>query len=359
MSRIGNKINSGYVATQLPQAKYMRELLVWQGDCNIIDTCCGTGEILNYFAEGNAIYNDKVNVVTYGVEIDKYRGEIAEETLNEVIVAPIESCIISNDAFDFAYLNPPYDFALANREGKAERKEYLELERVLRYLAPGGVLIYVIPHYRYADEKIARMLATNFNKVSVARFTDENYSDYKQVMFIGHKKKSTYKEFNEKLYNAFINFANEDYIFKLPTLADLAERAANDVSKRWTVPAANKGIKTFQTRLINKSKIGKAFSENQSIERFVNAQKPLTVDLDGKEPPLPLASGQIALLLASGGINGVMGKGDMMHAVRGQETVSTIITEEHYETGTAVTSRTKREIAVKVILPSGEIKKLM
>ena len=118
-------------------------------------------------------------------------------------------------------------------------------------------------------------------------------------------------------------------------------------------------MKLFQTRLINKSKIGKAFSDNQSIERFVNAQKPLTVELDGKEPPLPLASGQIALLLASGGINGLMGKDDTCHLLRGQEKILTIITEEQYETGTAVTSRTKREVAIKIILPSGEIKKLM
>lgn len=374
MSRLGNKINAGYVKTQMEQAVYLKEIIEYTGDVAILDTCAGTGEILNFLAKNPTIKDSSsvalagadiqsnINVVTYGVEIDKGRGAVAEQTLDHVVVAPIESMTISNEQMGLIYLNPPYDLTLSNSMGHTERKELVELERSLRYLMPGGVLIYVIPHYRFSDTRIARILSTYFNKVTVARFTDENYHEFKQCLFIGHKKRSAYKEFSEELYNVFLRLVDEDFVLKkLPTLATVAERAKTEENRTWKVPTGNTKIKTFSTRLINKSIIAGALKESAGLDTFVGQTKPRTLDISGKQPPLPPSSGQIALLLASGGINGLMAADDpnLVHILRGQEVVSKITTEEKTETGTVTKIKTKREVGIKIITPQGVVKKLM
>lgn len=107
-----------------------------------------------------------------------------------------------------------------------------------------------------------------------------------------------------------------------------------------------------------------------SFHYIINDCSTLLIKLYSKAtPPLPLASGQISLLLASGGINGLMGveeiDGQMVanpseiSVLNAQERVS--ISEKTEETEHSVTTirRTRREVAIKVILPTGEIKKFM
>ncbi|MFJ7890372.1 DUF6094 domain-containing protein [Lysinibacillus xylanilyticus] len=337
----------------------------------MLDPCCGTGEVLRFLAEqpvteslnGETSENSSPIIATYGVEIDKGRGATATENLDKVVVAPIESMMISNEQFGLVFLNPPYDYMLKNNSGESERKELVELERALRYLMPGGVLVYIIPHYRYSDPRIARILSTYFNNVMIARFTDENYHEFKQCVFIGYKKRGAYKEFNEDLFfNIFTKLESEDFTHsRVPTLEMIAERAKEEEGRTWKVPAGNTKIKTFSTRLINKSVISAALKESTGLEHFIGQTKPRSLDISGKRPPLPPSSGQIALLLASGGINGLMAAEDpeLVHILRGQEVVSNITTEEHTESGTVTKIKTKREVSIKVITPQGIVKKLM
>lgn len=347
MSRIGNKYMTSFVATQEPQGEYMKQLLEFSGECACMDTCCGEGFILKQLTEGAE------GVVTYGVEIEKRRAETASTVLDKVIEAPIESMIISNDSCSLNFLNPPYDYSMKSSDDEAERKEYTELIRTYRYLMPGGVLIYVIPAYRYSDKKIARFLATNFNEMSVARFTDENFDEYKQVVFIGKKKRGAHKEFSQQIYDIFMEFADEEFVrTKLPDLKQLAEK------KKYTVPTGKPLVSTFYSRLENKSVFVDAIKENKGFKSFIERTKPKTIEL--KMPVINLAQGQLALLLASGSINGELGNSPKtIHIVRGMENISKVISTEETEYTTITKARTKREISVKVITPGGVVKKLM
>lgn len=352
MSRIGNKIKAGFVATSSHQIELIRQLLKYTGDASTLDTCAGEGHALK--ALSTPVHDHDCRIATYGVEIDKGRGETATEVLDNVVVASIESMVISNEVASLCLLNPPYDMTVRDRMGKVERKEFLELMRCLRYLAPGGILIYIIPHYRFADENIADILASYFTEISVARFTDEDYSDFKQVVFIGRKKRNAYKEFNEDLFNAFVAMESEELVLsKIPTLADLVERG-----KAWEVPPGNTTIKTFYTRLDNKSEVAAAIRESKGFATFIQQSKPRQLEIQGN-PALPPSSGQIALLLASGALNGVLAEGERLHALKGLEVVSKVTTEETTETGTITRIKTKREVSIKIITPKGIVKKLM
>lgn len=363
MSRIGNKINASFVPTHEVEVAHLKKLLVFDGEGSALDTCAGEGKALKQLVDDN--------LITYGVEIDLGRGEKMEQLLEHAIIAPIESCIISNDAFSLVFLNPPYDYALKGEDGESERKEFIELERALRYLMPGGVLMYTIPYYQLANERIARLLATHFSRIDIARFTDESFADYQQVTVIAVKKRSTYRGYNKDLFDNLVKVGTErtKLVHKLLTTEQFVERVAEGTRKPFVVPEGPTKIQRFETRLFQKSKLGLIFNESGGLDKFVDRNRPKTVDLAGKVPPLPLGSGQISLLLASGGINGLMGveekdgqlvaNPDELHIVRGQERVRTISTTEENEYSKTTTLRTKREIAIKAILPNGEVKKFM
>lgn len=155
MSNIGNKIRAGFFATPERQGEYLRTLLTYESDTAVFDPTCGEGNILKQLTEprGERLYT----IHTYGVELDKRRALQATELLDTVVESPIESMVIAHDVFGMVFLNPPYDNTILGMgDEKTDRKEYTELVRNTRYLKPGGIMIYIIPSYRFADSKIAR-----------------------------------------------------------------------------------------------------------------------------------------------------------------------------------------------------------
>jgi len=187
MSAIGNKIKAGFFQTPERQGEYLRSLLSFEFDTAAFDPTCGEGLILKQLTESSD--EQTFTVHSYGVELDKGRATKAKGVLDTVVESPIESMVISHDVFGLVFLNPPYDNTMLGvGDEKTDRKEYTELVRNTRYLAPGGVLIYIIPSYRYADSKIARFLATYFEDIAITKFTSDDYDDYRQCIFIGRKR---------------------------------------------------------------------------------------------------------------------------------------------------------------------------
>ncbi|UAL49871.1 DUF6094 domain-containing protein (plasmid) [Sutcliffiella horikoshii] len=354
MSNIGNKIRAGFFATPTRQGNYLKQLLHFSGECSIFDPTCGEGEILKQLGE-----NSEYTVKTYGVELDKRRAAKAEELIDYCTQAPIESMVISNDAFSMVYCNPPYDFAMKGYDDdEADRKEYLELVRNTKYLAPEGILVYVIPSYRFADKKISRFLSTHFDKAGILRFTDEDYEDFKQCLFIGIKKKEKFKEYNQKVNSFLQNMESEEFVLKSVTPLDVA------IGKRtWTIPSGPTEIRTFYSKIENKVNFVEAIKNNKGFQAFKERTKPKKLEIGGN-PIINIAQGQMALLLASGAVNGLIGTGDKLHAVQGLEIVKKVKTEDtqYHESGstTKMTKiRTVREVSVKAITPSGLIKKFV
>lgn len=357
MSNLGNKLKAGFYAMPLSQGKYVREMIkVPEGtECSWLDPTCGEGEILHYLA------NSHEGIVTYGVELDKGRAAKASEVLHNCINAPIESMVISNNAFSLLWLNPPYDFAMKSfDEEKASRKELEELQRNANYLKEGGILIYVIPSYRFSDKKIARFLSIHFDHVAIARFTDENedYDQYKQAVFIGKKKEGAMKAYNEKLFEFLIKMESDHFTKENVTPLDQI------VGKReWVIPDGPTEIKTFYSRLEHKSDYHKGILTSTGFEALKNRTKRKSLTIGGN-PIMPINNGQRALLLAAGAINGYLGEGDTLHIVQGMEDVFTKSHEEKItsESGSVTTKtvhQTIREISVKTICPSGKITKLV
>lgn len=348
MSAIGNKLLSGYYKTPLEEGQFMKQLLQFNEQTTIFDPTCGEGEILAYLTEGMD------HVQTFGVEIDKGRALKAKEVLDVCLYSPIESCVISNNFFGMVYLNPPYDHTMRGYgDDSTERKEYQELVRNTRYLRAGGVMVYTIPSYRFSDPKIARYLSTYFEDAVIARFADETYEDYSQCVFIARKKRSSHCVFSPKMFSVFEQMIEDDFIFsKLPTLAQVIEKG-----RTWVVPQTPLNPRTFYSRLETKDTFIPLINENRGFHAFKERTKPRDVRLNG-QPILNISQGEMALLLASGMVNGIVGEGEHIHALQGIETVTMEQSTEASETGETHISRTKRSVSIKVITPNGVIKKL-
>ncbi len=355
MSHIGNKIRAGFFATPEKQGEYIRALLEVKEVGAWFDPTCGEGDVLHQLASNQ----HDVAITTYGVELDKNRAALAKEQLDHCINAPIESMVIQNDVFSLLYLNPPYDYSMKGiGDQQADRKEYLELVRNCRYLKNGGVMVYVIPSYRFADKKIARYLASHFDQMGVLRFSEEDYDDFKQCVFIGYKKKAKQNDFNENLFQFLMNMGDEEFIKNKVTPLNLIAG-----KKVWEVPGGNTSLKTFYSKLENKADYYDALANSKGMEQFKARTKQRDLEIGG-DPILPITQGQNALLLASGAVNGILGEGDTLHLVQGLELVTKEQETEtkHYESGgksTKLIERTKRSVSVKLISPTGLIKKLV
>ena len=78
-----------------------------------------------------------------------------------------------------------------------------------------------------------------------------------------------------------------------------------------------------------------------------------------KRPPLPLHSGHLGLLLASGCLDGLVGEGDDIHVVRGK-VVKTINTYEEMK-GDVLEERSieSYQVSIKILTKDGDIITLM
>lgn len=351
MSHIGNKIRAGYFRTPDLQGEYIKSLLSFTGDVACFDPTCGEGMILEQLTKGIEEYQVK----SFGVELDKRRAAEAADRLDKVIQSPIESMVISHNFFGLLFLNPPYDHTMIGMgdEERSDRKEYTELIRNTRYLKPNGVMVYIIPSYRFADKKIARFLSTHFNDIAIAKFSSEDYEDFRQCVFIGKLKESKHKEFNQKLFAFLLDMDKEEHIEKNVTPLDVLVG-----KKTWEVPSGPVEIPTFYSKIENKKEFIPAIRQNKGFQAFIERTKPKQLVIGG-DPIINIAQGQLALLLASGAVNGVIGEGESLHAVQGIEVVSKVVTEEKTEHSKITKTRTKRDVSVKVILPSGKVKKLV
>ncbi|WP_026801546.1 DUF6094 domain-containing protein [Pontibacillus halophilus] len=352
MSNLGNKLLAGYYPTPHIQGEHLRQLLDVKDEGAWLDPTCGEGAILSQLADGHD------GVSTYGVELDKNRASEAQKALNVAVQSPIESMVISNESFQLLFLNPPYDFSIKSYDDKeASRKELDELQRNCRKLEKGGLLIYIIPSYRFSNPKIARYLSSYFEDVGVMRFTDEAdcYERFKQCIFIG-RKKGNVVESNEKLFSFLSNMDSEDFVKKnVSTISQLVGR------KYWEVHSGNPSVKTFYSRLEKKEDYFKGILKSKGFAAFRERSKVKRLEIGGN-PILPQNEGQLALLLAAGAITGELGEGESYHLVQGLENVSTKREEETkvHESGSKTkktVERTIRSVSVKVITPQGIIKK--
>lgn len=182
--RLQAQAKMGYYPTPVEVAIIIARCLkrAGPGRVRILDPCAGTGAALK-------IVSDHLGTESYGIELDKERGQEAQNQLHACLIGDYAQAAVSQGSMSLLYLNPPYDWA--SRAGEldtSERYERTFLRDTIKYLCPGGVLVYLIPQQRL-DRPVAKILSYHFERLRVLRFPEALYQRFKQVVVLGLCKK--------------------------------------------------------------------------------------------------------------------------------------------------------------------------
>ena len=179
MARLESIARAGYhptpprVVTAI--ARHLRPLDTG-GKCTIrlLDPCAGTGAAA-------ASLGQHLSAETFGIELNDDRAATAHEQLDHVLHTSAFSVRLANGAFSCLFLNPPYDY-----DDEGRRLEHAFLTSLTRALAPGGVLVFLVPQPRLAVS--ARYLSSHFDEIRAYRFPDPDYRTFRQVVLFGLRK---------------------------------------------------------------------------------------------------------------------------------------------------------------------------
>lgn len=330
LAHLANRARMGYFPTDLTHVEKIKNAMVFPEEpINLIDPCCGEGLALETFSKGTS-------AVTYGIELDEVRGEEAQSRLYRVGFGSYFFSRISLNAFSGLWLNPPY-LSVPGENGN-KRLEKAFLADCVRLLQIGGIMVYIIPHYR-ATPDVCRVLCENFTDLRVHKFEGKEFDKFKQVVFIG--KRIERREANKqtkRLSEFMLNVDNVPSINELP--ADV-----------YALPVSARKVELFKGAVFNVNELADQLKKSKSTERLFEDR---TLDTRKRQPLLPFNLSQIGLVGASGMMNGLVAC-KIPHVIKGRivKEKKTKIGEEDKYGNTEVKEITSNKLIFNVLTPKG------
>lgn len=215
------RIKLGYYPLPPAEGARLRRLLQFSPDgSSAVDPCAGTGSALLQITDG-------AHVERFAVELDTERARAAQDAGITTVHGNLFDVHGKSGSFSLLYLNPPYDSEVASFGNK--RMELLFLQRTYRWLAPGGVLVMVVPHAQLYD--CADLLAEAFSNFQVLRLTDPESERFDQVVLMAVRTKvngTDYERNREALVSAIWSksmgvLTGNELAYRVPASAAPAE----------------------------------------------------------------------------------------------------------------------------------------
>lgn len=305
---VANESKMGAYYTDIAHAKSIGEMLVFPEEVCCLEPSIGDGRAVLEVTE-------KGNVKVFGVELN---DTVAEQTRRR---KGIEAClkadflsevVIKHNTFTLCFGNPPYLDDEIDSEIR-DRCEKTFLEKVTaNYLKKGGILIWIVPERILPV--LVRYLLAHYETKAIYRFRADEYSKWKQVVYVGAKKDAGPCSKNE--IDAFLRRCRD--LEELPihpqericVPASSAEDVSVFTTKEFDVTAAY-GL------LDDVAQLELQTADYDSLLSRIITQKPFGADNLGV-PPIPLKRDSLFLLATSGAGQGIVGTaGEDMHLQRG------------------------------------------
>ena len=297
----------------------------------ILDPCAGEGMAIRQLRELLGC----PSTLTYAIELDDSRADAVHVTLPEAhVLAPADffGCRASFGTFSFIWLNPPFDYSYGGY-----RMEEQFLLQATEWLKPGGVMALVCPENVVEEYSRARQHFTRwYENVAIISFP-EAHRPFHEVMVFGHKRSRP-------------------------------EGEQNSYWKAWDSIQAPKGFR-YHIPPGNGPRLFRKVEPTESELRRMLAGSPLQSylmspsEIPVPSPPLPLGIGHVALLLASGHLDGVVQpEGKLPHVVRGTSRkhsyVSDVADTENPDgsTTTRTTISERIDLVIRTVDCSGHIR---
>src|SRR5713226_7817256 len=283
------------------------------GPRRLLDPCCGIGEPAARIATA-------AGCDAYGVEINNERARLAKNILTKVVAGNLFSVRARPGTFSILYLNPPYDF-----DAEDGRTELSFLKHALPYLAPGGLLLFVVPQKRITT-RIARVLSACFEDLKVRNFPADEFRSFGQIVITGIKKAGTE--------------INGDVLASLTQIQsmDLPEMHRKEFS--FTIPAVTRDF------FIRSSEFGpdELAEELTASSLWKEPALGLIEDEDQTKPAIqplmPPRKAHLAMLIAAGLINNqILEANGRSLLIKGSAKKVIDRFEEETEKGTKITER--------------------
>lgn len=281
----------------------------------VIDPCAGAGAALKQIVDRLGIQHRQ----TYAIELEKARGEQIREAMPEATVlspASLFGCSISSRTMGLVYCNPPFD----DQAGEKGRVEFTWLQRCTGLLASRGILVFVCPEPTMEMRNFRMWVAETCQQITVLPFPAK-VRKHKEVFVLAIRRRDDI----EAATNTFrMNEANAGYQYIIPS-----------------APGPSRFIKTALTDAELDELI-----EASPLRSHLNVP-PLT---ELPRPPLALACGHLALLLATGHLDGVVCPADgIRHVIRGTARKTEEETERE-ETKTKTEKIVKSTLTERIVL---------
>jgi|SRR5579864_2442700 len=294
-----------------------------------LDPCVGDGAAFNALVDGTACHR-------YGIELDSLRAESATAKHIEVLHADALEVHCPPESISLLYLNPPYDFEVGSFRNR--RFEELFLRHALRWLKAAGVLVFIIPRRRLTN--CSALLAECFNSIRLYRLTSPECLQYHQIAVLASRR-TTRQSQNDRQYRTAVNHLNdlagEDA--DIPALGDVAE-AHYRVPPSLPIALTNRGIPLD----IVEDLLPTSAAYKQTGRLLLRQPSALR-----GRPITQLHGGHVALLAASGALNGVFGQGGDRHMANWSPAKMFHHSVEH-EPGGTVISRKWSSYSPKLLL---------
>src|SRR3974390_263487 len=173
------RIKLGYYPLPIEEAQNIRALLVPSQPYAAIDPCVGDGTALVEITKD-------IGAHLAGIELDADRAAAAAEKGIATVHGSAFECRVLAETCSLLYLNPPYDSEFGPHSNR--RMELVFLEHCYRGVVNEGVLVFVVP--APAVGTCARLLASQFERLSVFRLEHPESVRFNQVVVFGRRKKA-------------------------------------------------------------------------------------------------------------------------------------------------------------------------
>ncbi|WP_284200325.1 DUF6094 domain-containing protein [Alicyclobacillus sacchari] len=279
----------GYYPTPMNMVEKIGNRLVSSGSARWFDPCCGEGEALAAVAPHDA--------VTFGIELDGRRAEEAKKRLAYVVCTGYERARVEPTSMQFLWLNPPYD-AHSGLGGETFRKELIFLRDLSKYLAPNGVLVFIIPRYTLGSE-LVNALVYRYTDLAVYRFDEKEYQTFKQIVVFGRRRERNLRSAKE-MSQTDRQAKNE--LLAYGKNADIPMPYLDEPDGRnWTVPIAEniENPILFRGYILDEAELRLDLAQSEAFKVAVNMLMPIDTGATLRRPLLPFRRTHMATLIAA------------------------------------------------------------
>ncbi len=280
MTRLASTAKAGFFPTPERVTELVTRFVISSSPRGrLLDPCCGEGIAAQCVAQA-------WNLEAYGIEIDAERAVEASSRLHRVLHLDYAAVRTPHHSFQVLYLNPPYDYA----EDDGKRTEYQFLRDTVKWLQPGGLLVYIVPQNR-VDPRMAGFLATAYESIRAYRFTDPEYAQFRQAVIFGIAKKEPSRDDATSL--ALLQHCRNG----LPVLPE-----SPSAEECYTLPGFSDDERFYFrcTEINPQEALAEAISSGAWNSAEWQAWLSPRTDLITFRPLMPLKKGHLAMLIAAG-----------------------------------------------------------